>query len=191
MPEPGPLTGADEAIADARDRLHRLANVVDELTTRYTHRVAVIVVDRDLNIAHWSDGAEEFYGLTSDEMVGRFWPTEKDRNATEEELAETAAAWTKLLNGEPIEGIYSMPAKNGARVRAYAEVIPVMDGDELLFIVGVSYPIQQAVTKCQRVFGPGATMTVAAVYVAVTFLGLSLCSCCMNFHGGHVHVPLS
>ena len=97
---------------------------------------AVIATNAAGEVIYWGTGAEEMYGWTRDEVIGKVIV-----DVTPSELSRDLAAsiLETLRSGHPWSGEFQVRGKNGSRFDARVTDIPVHGKDgELLGIVGIS-----------------------------------------------------
>lgn len=97
---------------------------------------SIIATGRDGTIVYWGVGAEELYGWSSDEALGRgimeLTPTDVSRLQAEQIMQILGA-------GDPWSGEFLVQCKDGSRFIARVTDIPVHDKvGQLLGIVGIS-----------------------------------------------------
>ena len=97
---------------------------------------AIIATDASGSIIYWGDGAEQMYGWTRAEVLGKaiveITPSDFSRDLAESVLAT-------LMEGHPWSGEFQVRGKNGQRFEARVTDIPVHDKEgRLIGIVGIS-----------------------------------------------------
>ena len=97
---------------------------------------AVIATDAHGNVVFWDAGAEQLYGWSGDEVIGRsileITPAELSRAQADEIMARLAA-------GRSWSGEFTVRARDGRRFEASVVDIPVRSDDgAVLGIVGIS-----------------------------------------------------
>src|SRR5947209_5636167 len=127
LPHPDPLPMVSELNSSSRrpseDILQLKANLLDALSA------AVIATDIKGNITYWNRFAEELYGWSAKETVGRnimqfVVPPETEQEAIEiMSLLRTGQTWT---------GEFRVKRKDGSSFTALVTDSPVLDGDGLL-----------------------------------------------------------
>ncbi len=142
-----PTTGnAKEIIAVSRDITERKraeGQVLFQAQLLEQVPAAVIATDLDGLVTHWNRRAEEIYGWSSDEVLGRNIQ-ELTVGPTEAEVA--ADIMSRLRSGESWEGEFLATRRDGSRFPAYVVDSLVHDAQgRPLGIVGVSVDITEGV----------------------------------------------
>jgi PAS domain S-box-containing protein len=124
---------------------------------------AVIITDPQGQIASWNRGAEELYGWTADEAVGRniidVTPSELSRPQAEEILGQ-------LARGEAWQGQFLLRRRDGSTFVARVSDAPLLDAEgNLRGIIGVSQDVGAV---------DGAVRHLACLAEASRILGASL-----------------
>lgn len=97
---------------------------------------AVIVTDAAGRILSWSRGAEELYGWSREEVIGRHI---LGVTPTQQSMGEGARILSFLQAGVPWQGSYLVQTRSGEQILAEVIDIPVGgESGELLGIVGIS-----------------------------------------------------
>jgi PAS domain S-box-containing protein len=105
---------------ELRDSQNRLALIVD------SSQDAIIGKNLDGIVTHWNKGAEDIYGYTAQEMIGR--PISV--LAPAERADEIATILQKIRNGERVEYFESVRiTKDKRRLHVSISVSPIYDGD--------------------------------------------------------------
>jgi PAS domain S-box-containing protein len=90
--------------------------------------VAIVIVDEDFNITSWNPGAEQLFGYTADEAMGRFID---DLVANSPELRDEAAAYNEGgYRGDEVRAIARRTRKDGSLVDVELVAAPVFVGGE-------------------------------------------------------------
>jgi PAS domain S-box-containing protein len=124
---------------ELRDSQNRLALIVD------SSQDAIIGKNLDGIITHWNRGAEEMYGYTAQEMIGRSISSlcPKDRG---DEIPEILK---KIRRGQRVEYFESVRVtKDGRRLEVSISVSPILDQDG--HVVGAS-AIARNITTQKRI----------------------------------------
>ena len=98
---------------------------------------ALIATDVDGIVVYWGDGAEELYGWTREEALGR---DVLDLTPTELSRAEAVGILARLRQGESWTGEFLVQAKDGSRFPVEVTDTPVRDEEgNLLGVIGLSH----------------------------------------------------
>lgn len=113
--------------------MHRVVSLARR-STRSDH--AVIATDAHGRVIYWDEGAEQLYGWTRDEVLGRpiveITPSDLSR-------AQAAQIMAALAAGRPWSGEFTVCARDGRRFEASVTDIPVRGDDgSVLGVVGIS-----------------------------------------------------
>jgi PAS domain S-box-containing protein len=101
--------------------------------------LAVIATDADGVITTWNNRAEELYGWTRQEAVGRHIT---ELTVPDSGRREAEAAMAALQGGSAWQGPFEVRRKDGSTFTAYVKDSPIRDDDgRLIGIVGVSIEI--------------------------------------------------
>jgi len=103
---------------ELRDSQNRMSLIVD------SSQDAIIGKTLDGVITHWNKGAEDMYGYTPQEIIGRNITTlcPKDR------IAEISGILAKIRSGERVEYFESVRiAKDGKRLNVSVSISPILD----------------------------------------------------------------
>ena len=112
---------------ELRDYQTRLALIVD------SSQDAIIGKNLDGIVTHWNKGAEEIYGYTAQEMIGRHVST----LAPDERADEIVEILRKIRNGQRVEYFESVRiTKEHRRLNMSISVSPIYDADG--HVVGAS-----------------------------------------------------
>ena len=105
---------------ELRDSQNRLTLIVD------SSQDAIIGKNLDGIVTHWNKGAQEIYGYTEQEMIGRHIST----LAPEERAEEIADILRKIRNGERVEYFESVRVtKDKRKLNVSISVSPIHDAD--------------------------------------------------------------
>lgn len=115
------------------------AGVIERARELENPKRAVIATDADGVVIYWGAGAEQLYGWTGDEALGRdvmeLTPTEISRSDAE-------AIMHSLTRGKSWSGEFPVRAKDGSRFLVEVTDIPVRDGaGRLIGIIGSSHRV--------------------------------------------------
>ncbi len=102
---------------------------------------AVIVTDRFGTICGWDAGAEELYGWTAFEVLGRpIFEIPVGPN----ELEQAAEIMGRLASGEKFEGQFTVTRKNGTSFLANVVTTPIIIDHVVQCLVGISQPVDES-----------------------------------------------
>jgi len=111
------VTGDSDSASDARASARHLEAILDAAPQ------TIIELDADGRVLRWNRGAEEMFGWSSDEAVGRFAPM-----VPESERDEFATHRRRALSGERIHGKeVRRQRQDGATLDVLLSVAPVED----------------------------------------------------------------
>jgi len=112
---------------ELRDSQNRLALIVD------SSQDAIIGKNLDGIVTHWNQGAEQIYGYTAQEMIGR--PISV--LAPKERVDEIPAILEKIRSGQRVEYFETLRiTKDGRRLQVSVSVSPIHDADGV--VIGAS-----------------------------------------------------
>lgn len=98
---------------------------------------AVIATDASGIIIFWNEGAEELYGWSADEVVGKHV---LDVTPTISSQSEAAEIMRRLSAGEAWSGQFIVRHRKGNPLVVHVRDVPVFDGDRFVGVVGESRP---------------------------------------------------
>lgn len=102
---------------------------------------AIIATDLSGIITFWSRGAEQLYGWTSEEAIGRYAPS---LTSAESALEQGEEIMSRLMKGESFSGEYSVKRKDGTEFPIQIVNSPIYDNHKnLIGIVGFSVDIAE------------------------------------------------
>ena len=105
-------------------------------------RAAVVATDLDGTVTRWNRHAERLYGFSAEETIGR--PI-TELLVDPEDLPAAEAIIRRVRAGEPWEGDWHAPRRDGSRVWVHVANTPVLDAeDRLIGMLGVSVDITEA-----------------------------------------------
>src|SRR5678809_1095273 len=105
---------------EVRDSQNRLALIVD------SSQDAIIGKNLDGIVTHWNKGAEDIYGYTAQEMIGRSIST----LAPQDRIDEIPTILQKIRNGDRVEYFESVRVtKDKRRLHVSISVSPIFDAD--------------------------------------------------------------
>ena len=120
----GNIIAGAVVLTDVTERLQRIEQLANQAQLIETIHEAVMVVDPQLRVTFWNRGAEELYGWTAEEAVGR--------NARE--LARTELTEAQQLElaripalGQPFRGEYIQHHKDGRRIHVDVSSVGLRD----------------------------------------------------------------
>jgi PAS domain S-box-containing protein len=96
---------------------------------------AVIATDASGSIVFWNDRAELLYGWTGPETLGR---NIVDVLATRNNADEGALIMEEFRRGRMVDGEFIAQRRDGSPIMIYVRNLPVLDGEKVIGIVGVS-----------------------------------------------------
>jgi PAS domain S-box-containing protein len=97
---------------------------------------AIIVTDGDGTVTFWNAAAEDLYGWTAEEAVGR--PV-IDLAVAPDDTALAGELMAQVMAGEPWQGAFPVTRKDGTVVQAFVRDVPVLDHDgNVVAVVGTS-----------------------------------------------------
>ncbi len=142
-----PTTGdAKEIIAVSRDITERKraeGQVLFQAQLLEQVPAAVIATDMEGLVTHWNRRAEEIYGWSSDEVLGR---NIQELTVGPSEAEVAAEIMSQLRSGESWEGEFLATRRDGSRFPSYVVDSLVQDADgQPLGIVGASVDITEGV----------------------------------------------
>jgi PAS domain S-box-containing protein len=131
----GDLVEAPSALFDASafERIHLRAHLLDSVGQ------AVIATDLQGRILYWNRVAEEVYGWSADEALGRDVLTLMPTDATQ---AQAAEIMQRLTAGESWTGEFTVRRKDGSSLLVMVTDTPVRDeSGALVGIIGISWDL--------------------------------------------------
>lgn len=119
--------------------MHRVVDFARK-SSRPDH--AVIATDAGGAIVYWDQGAEQLYGWSAKEVLGRAIIDITPAELSQAQAAEIMAA---LNAGQRWSGEFTVRARDGRRFEACVTDIPVVDDEgKVLGIVGISRRLMRA-----------------------------------------------
>jgi diguanylate cyclase (GGDEF)-like protein/PAS domain S-box-containing protein len=101
---------------------------------------AVVVSALDRRILYWNRAAEEMFGWTSDEVIGR---DVVGVARAEEEPERDKEVIERLAKGDQVTADYSMVRRDGTRFPVLATLTPLFAGDRLAGVISISTDITE------------------------------------------------
>jgi PAS domain S-box-containing protein len=118
----------------AEDAMLRDAELLSKVSA------SVICTDMDGVVTYWNDGAQQLYGYTAEERVGR--PV-LDYYSPEERAA-AHDSYARVLAGEPYEGEWQGRRKDGSLIWVEARVSMFRDGEgRPAGVIGISHDVSE------------------------------------------------
>ena len=136
----GQLAGAVGVALDVTDAARQASRA--EFQARLLQHVgeAVIVTGAEGRVIYWNAAAEEMYGWTREEALGR----SVTKLTIPEPAHEEASAIIEMLrSGERWAGEYTVQRKDGTVFPAHVSNVPLMEDGELEAIIGVSVDLTE------------------------------------------------
>lgn len=131
---------------EAREQLRFQACLLDAVGE------AVVATDLSGTIVHWGPGAEELYGWTGPEVLGR---SILEVTPTVSSAATAAEIMTGLVEGGSWSGIVELRRRDGSTFLAEVTDTPVMDAEgHMTAIIGISFDVSEreaAKSRLERV----------------------------------------
>ena len=161
------LEGYDMAIPIT---LHAAADPALDLSQALAHSPqAVIVTDNDRRITYWNAAAEQLYGWTAEEALGRDVTV-----VTPVEPRSSAQLLAAVEEGDVWAGEHLVRGKNGASFPAFVHISPIRDAQGRPHgVMGLSFALGHSADRVSQDYATRAALAERKLYYDTLFQAMS------------------